>query len=83
MKTIQTMAGMFNHIKHMASIGVIDLDDFYNVSFDRNGITLQGRFSSDKLSDYTELWSFHVNGCNGFVEAQNEFDGVEVKIVFT
>jgi hypothetical protein len=83
MKTIHTMTGMFNHIKHMASIGVIDLEDFYNVSFDKNGITLQGRFKSDSLSDYCEFWRFHVNKCNGFVEAQNEFDGVEVKIVFT
>ena len=83
MKTVQTMAGMFNHIKHMASKGIIDLDDFYDVSFDRKEIALQGRFNSDKLSDYTEFWSFHVNGCNGFVEAQNEFDGVAVRIVFT
>ena len=84
MKTIHTMTGMLNHIKHMASRGVIDLDDFYNVSFDKNGITLQGRLSSDKLSDYSEFWSFHVNDTNGFVEAQIAiFDGVEVRIVFT
>jgi hypothetical protein len=83
MKTIQTMSGMFNHIKHMASKGVIDLDDFYNVSFDKNAITLQGGFNSDKLSDYTEFWSFHVNECSGFVQAQGEFDGVQVRIVFT
>lgn len=83
MKTIQTMSGMFNHIKHMASKGVIDLDDFYNVSFDRNVITLQGRFNSDNLSDYTEFFRFSVNETTRFVEAQNEIDGVEVRIVFT
>ena len=83
MKTINTMSGMFNHIQHMVSRGMIDLDDFYNVSYDRSGITLQGRYSSDKLSDYTEFWSFNINGCNGFVEGKADIDGVEVKIVFT
>jgi len=83
MKTVNTMSGMFGHIQHMVSKGIVDFDDFYNLSYDRNVITLQGRFSSEKLSDYTEFWSFHVNGTNGFVEAHNEIDGVEVRIVFT
>jgi hypothetical protein len=83
MKTINTMSGMFNHIQHMVSKGIIDLDDFYNVSYDRSVITLQGRYSSDKLSDYTEFLSFNINGCNGFVEGKADIDGVEVKIVFT
>ena len=83
MKTINTISGMFNHIQHMVSKGIIDLDDFYNVSYDRSFITLQGRYSSDKLSDYTEFWSFNINGCNGFVEGNADIDGVEVKILFT
>ena len=83
MKTIKTMSGMFNHIKHMAINGIIDLDDFYNVSFDRNVITLQGRFSSDKLSDYTQFFNFNVNETSGFVEAQSDIDGITVRIVFT
>ena len=83
MNTMNTMNGMLNHIQHMVSKGMIDLDDFYNVSYDRNRIVLQGRYSSDKVSDYTEFWSFHVVGVNGFVEGDSEIDGVEVKIVFT
>ena len=83
MKKVNTMSGMLNHIQHMVSKGMIDLEDFYNVSFDKNGITLQGRFKSDSLSDYCEFWRFHVNGCNGFVEGKADIDGVEVKIVFT
>jgi len=80
---VNTMSGMLNHIQHMVSKGIVDLDDFYNVSYDRSVITLQGRYSSDKLSDYTEFWSFHIIGCNGFVEDTADIDGVEVKIVFT
>jgi len=80
---MKTMSGMFIHIQHMVVKGIVDLDDFYNVSYDKDAITLQGRFSSDKLSDYTEFWSFHVNGTNGFVEGNADIDGVEVKIVFT
>lgn len=80
---METITGMYNHIKHMVSKGIIDLDDFYNVSFDRSMITLQGRFSSDKLSDYTEFFNFNVNETSGFVEAQNEIDGITVRIVFT
>jgi len=80
---VNTMSGMFNHIQHMVSKGIVDLDDFYNVSYDSSVITLQGRYSSDKLSDYTEFWSFHIIGCNGFVEDTADIDGVEVKIVFT
>jgi hypothetical protein len=67
----------------MVSKGIVNLDDFYNVSYDSSVITLQGRYSSDKLSDYTEFWSFHIIGCNGFVEDTADIDGVEVKIVFT
>jgi len=80
---METITGMYNHIKHMVSKEIIDLDDFYNVSFDKSVITLQGRFSSDKLSDYTEFFSFNVNGTSGFIEAQNEIDGITVRIVFT
>lgn len=80
---MNTMSGMFNHIQHMVSKGMIDLDDFYCVSYDRSVITLQGRFSYEKLSNYTEFWSFHINGCNGFVEGKADIDRVEVKIIFT
>lgn len=80
---MNTMSGMFNHIQNMVRNGIICLDDFYNVSYDRSVITLQGRYSSDKLSDYTAFLSFHINGCNGFVEGTTDIDGVEVKIVFT
>jgi len=83
MKTMNTMSGMFGHIKHMVSKGMIDLDDFYCISYDRSVITLQGRYSSDKLSDYTEFWSFNINECNGFVQGNADIDGVEVKIIFT
>lgn len=83
METVNTMSGMFNHIQHMVSKGMIDLDDFYNVSFNRDVITLQGRFSSDKLSDYTEFFKFNVIEECGFIEAQNEIDGITVRIVFT
>lgn len=83
MKTMNTMSGMFGHIQHMVSKDMIDLDDFYCISYDKNVITLQGRYSSDKLSDYTEFWSFNINECNGFVEGKADIDGVEVKIIFT
>ena len=83
MKTTNTMSGMLNHIQHMVRNGIIDLDDFYDVSYNVHMITLQGRYSSDKLSDYTRLWSFHINGCNGFIEGKEEIDGVVVKILFT
>jgi len=74
---------MFGHIKHMVSKGMVDLDDFYNVSYDRNRIVLQGRYSSDKISDYKEFWTFSIDDVNGFVEGQSDIDGVEVKIVLT
>ena len=83
MKKVNTMSGMFNHIQHMVRKGMVDLDDFYNVSYDRNRIVLQGRYSSDKISDYKEFWTFSIDDVNGFVEGQSDIDGVEVKIVLT
>lgn len=83
MKKVNTISGMLNHIQHMVSKGMVDLDDFYNVSYDRNRIVLQGRYSSDKISDYKEFWTFSIDDVNGFVEGQSDIDGVEVKIVFT
>lgn len=82
-KTTNTMSGMLNHIQHMVRNGMIDLDDFNDVSYNANMIVLQGRYSSDKLCSYTRLWSFHVNGCNGFIEGKEEIDGVVVKILLT
>jgi hypothetical protein len=49
METINTMSGMFNHIQHMVRKGMIDLDDFYNVSYGRHSIILQGKYSPDKV----------------------------------
>ena len=83
MKKVNTMSGMLNHIQHMVSKGMIDLDDFYNVSYDMNRIVLQGRYSSSKISDYKEFWTFSIDDVNGFVEGQSDIDGVEVKIVLT
>ena len=77
------MNKQFNIIQHLVSNGIINLDDFYTVSFKKNKISLQGKYSSDKISDYTEFFSFHVTGCNGFIEANNDIDGIEVEIVFT
>ena len=79
---MKTITGMYNQVNHMVNKGIIDLDDFYNVSFDRTRITLQGRFS-DKISNYNEFFNFNVNETSGFVETQSEIDGVEVRIVFT
>ena len=83
MKKVNTMSGMFGHMQHMVSKGMVDLDDFYNVSYYRNRIVLLGRYSSDKISDYKEFWTFSINDVNGFVEGQLDIDGVEVKIVLT
>jgi len=83
MKTINTMSGMFNHIQHMVRKDMIDLDDFYNVSYGRYSIILQGKYSPDKVIDYKEFWTFGLCDVNGFVEATAHIDGVEVRIVFT
>jgi len=83
MGIVNTMSAMHNHIQHMVSRGMIDLDDFYNVSYDRSVITLQGRYSADKMSNYTEFWSFYIVECNGFIEGIEDVDGVEVKIILT
>ena len=83
MGTVNTMSAMHNHIQHMVSRGMIDLDDFYNVSYGRYSITLQGKYSPDKVSDYKEFWTFSIDDVNGFVEGQSDIDGVEVKIVLT
>ena len=71
MKTIETMVGMFNHVHHMASKGIIDLDDFYNVSFDRSVISLQGEF-----------FTFSTNAM-GFVTAIQDIDGQTVRVTLT
>ena len=80
---MNTMNGMFGHIQHMVRKGMVDLDDFYNVSYDRDRIVLQGRYSSGKISDYKEFWNFSIDDVNGFVEGDSEIDGVKVNIVFT
>ena len=77
------MSAMHNHIQHMVSKGMIDLVDFYNVSYGRYSITLQGKYSPDKVSDYKKFWTFSIDDVNGFVEGQSEIDGIEVRIAFT
>jgi len=83
MGTVNTMSGMFNHIQHMVRKDMIDLDDFYNVSYGRYSIILQGKYSPDKVSDYKEFWTFGICDVNGFVEATAHIDGIEVRIAFT
>lgn len=83
MGTVNTMSAMHNHIQHMVSKGMIDLVDFYNVSYGRYSITLQGKYSPDKVSDYKKFWTFSIDDVNGFVEGQSEIDGIEVRIAFT
>jgi hypothetical protein len=83
MKTVNTMSGMTNHIIHMVRVGIIDLDDFYNVSYGRYSIILQGKYSPDKISDYKEFWTFGLCDVNGFIEGTADIDGIEVRIAFT
>ena len=80
---MKTMSFMFEKIKHVTAKGIIDPDDFYSVFFEKNLITFQGKYSSDKVSSYESLWSFKINGCNGFFESQTEIEGVQIKIVLT
>ena len=80
---METITGMYNHIKHMVNKGIIDLDDFYNVSYGRYSIILQGKYSPDKVKDYKEFWTFGLCDVNGFVEATAHIDGIKVDIVFT
>jgi hypothetical protein len=80
---MKTMSFMFENMKHVTAKGIIDPDDFYSVFLEKNLITFQGRYSANKLSSYEGLWSFDINGCNGFFEAQTEIEGVQIKIVLT
>ena len=77
------MKFMLEHMKHLTGKGIIDPDDFYSVFLEKNLVTFQGRYSADKVSRYEGLWSFYINGCNGFFEAQTEIEGVQIKIVLT
>lgn len=79
---METMAGMFNHVHHMASKGIIDIDDFYNVSFDRSVISLQGHYRNDVVASMSEFFTFSTNAM-GFVTAIQDIDGQTVRVTLT
>lgn len=83
MGTVNTMSAMHSHIQHMVSKGMIDLDDFYNVSYGRYSIILQGSYSPNKVTAYKEFWDFNLCDINGFIEGTADIDGIEVRIAFT
>ena len=57
--------------------GKVNLEDFYSIQFTSHRITLQGRYSSDKVLVYQDLFKTDpIVGNGGFVHIK--VDGLEI-----
>jgi len=75
------MNNQFKNIQHLVSKGIIDLDDFYSVTFSNYRIDLQGQMSSEVIKSYEEFFDFKTK--NGFVTSDAIIDGINVNITLT
>jgi len=76
-----------NYLMLLIKEGSINVNDFYLITFDNEGIKLQGRYDSTKVLKYRELWAecegeFTVNDA-GYTILVTRLDGVKIRIVLT
>ena len=77
------MNNQLNNLQHLASKGMIDLDDFYCVTIWDKRITLQGQLTHEKVSGYSEFFELKISKPNGFLTGIAELDGVLIEVTFT
>lgn len=75
------MNKQFNNIQHLVSKGIIDLEDFYSVTFSNYRIDLQGHMTSERIKGYEEFFEFTTK--NGFITSDAIIDGINVSITLT
>lgn len=75
------MNKQFNNIQHLVNKGIIDLDDFYSVTFSKHRIDLQGHMTSERIKGHEEFFEFRTS--NGFVTSDAIIDGINVSITLT
>ena len=69
----------FENLTNAVNLGLINMDDFYSVTFSEHSINLQGKFRSELVRTYG---TFETD-TNGFLCAKVTICDVEFKITLT
>lgn len=61
------MKTQLKKLERLVKFGVIDISDFYSVSFSESDIELQGNLSGDKVKKYSKF-DLKIEPVNGYIE---------------
>ena len=78
-KIDDTMNKQFENLNNAVNLGLINLNDFYSVTFSEHSINLQGNFKSEKVRTYGNFES----DTNGFLKATVTICEVKFNITLT
>jgi hypothetical protein len=71
------------YLNHLNSLnGLIDIDDFYTITFTQSEISLQGKITSQVLMKYSALFNLEIQD-NGFILGKALLDGVTIRMTLT
>jgi|DEB0MinimDraft_10_1074344.scaffolds.fasta_scaffold17890_2 hypothetical protein len=73
------MKTQFENLNNAVNLGLVNLNDFYSVTFTEHSINLQGKFKSELVRAYG---TFETDA-NGFLCAKVTLCDVEFKITLT
>ena len=73
------MNEQFENLTNAVKLGLINLNDFYSVTFSEHSISLQGKFKSELIRNYGNF----ETDANGFLCATVTLCDVKFKIVLT
>jgi hypothetical protein len=71
------------YLNHLNSLnGLIDIDDFYTITFTQWEISLQGKITSQVLMKYSALFNLEIRD-DGFILGKALLDGVSIRMTLT
>ena len=77
------MKNHLEYLNHLNSLnGLIDIDDFYTITFTQSEISLQGKITSQVLMKYSALFNLEIQD-NGFILGKALLDGVTIRMTLT
>ena len=77
------MKNHLEYLNHLNSInGLIDVEDFYSITFTKYEISFQGRYNPKTLSKYNGLFKFDIEP-NGYICGSAKIDDISIRISLT
>lgn len=77
------MKNHLEYLNHLNSLnGLIDIDDFYTITFTQWEISLQGKITSQALVKYSALFNLEIRD-DAFILGKALLDGVSIRITLT